>query len=74
MWLILGLSSSIKFLLIYFALKSFSYSSPKPLTIMNDYLVNGRYRMKQLVGAGSFGAVYKAVDIQTKKLVAVKVE
>lgn len=34
--------------------------------------LNGRYNIKKLIGKGSFGDVYLAVDLLTQKKVAVK--
>ena len=35
--------------------------------------LEGRYRIEQLLGAGGMANVYKGTDMQTGKLVAVKV-
>ena len=35
---------------------------------------NGKYRLSRKLGGGSFGEVFKAVDIETKEVVAVKLE
>ena len=37
-------------------------------------IVNSRYKLVKKIGAGSFGSVYKAIDIDKNRYVAVKVE
>jgi hypothetical protein len=37
-------------------------------------IIHNRYRMKEKLGQGSFGTVYKAIDLKTKKYVSIKVE
>lgn len=59
-------------------------SPPKSMTMMRRVaslplslrqgLVSRRYRIKEKLGAGSFGTVYLALDVSTGNLVAVKVE
>ncbi len=39
-----------------------------------DLKVAGRYRLTKKIGSGSFGEIYKAVDIKTNSEVAVKLE
>jgi eukaryotic-like serine/threonine-protein kinase len=43
------------------------YAAPR-----HDWIVRGRYRVVELVGRGGAGAVYRAMDEQTKESVAVK--
>eukprot|EP00672_Neobodo_designis_P020877 CAMPEP_0174828220 /NCGR_PEP_ID=MMETSP1114-20130205/1201_1 /TAXON_ID=312471 /ORGANISM="Neobodo designis, Strain CCAP 1951/1" /LENGTH=337 /DNA_ID=CAMNT_0016061931 /DNA_START=39 /DNA_END=1052 /DNA_ORIENTATION=- len=41
----------------------------------NDVRVgHGRFKLSRRIGGGSFGEIYKAVDTQTKEMVAVKLE
>jgi serine/threonine protein kinase len=40
----------------------------------SKYLVGNRYWLKDLIGSGSFGDVYRAFDQKSNKHVAVKVE
>lgn len=39
-----------------------------------DELLANRYQIEKLIGKGSFGSVYGATDLKTKKKVAIKVE
>lgn len=39
-----------------------------------ELTIKGRYRLVDKLGSGSFGEVYKAVDLETNALVAVKLE
>lgn len=43
-------------------------------TSLRQGLISRRYRIKEKLGAGSFGTVYLAMDISTGNLVAVKIE
>lgn len=40
----------------------------------SDTIVCSRYRVQEKIGAGTFGQVYKATDLETLKAVALKVE
>ena len=40
----------------------------------NDNIINKKYRLIEKIGSGSFGSIYKAENIRTKELVAIKVE
>ena len=37
-------------------------------------LVNNRYDLRELLGKGSFGMVFQALDTKTKEFVAIKTE
>jgi serine/threonine protein kinase len=39
-----------------------------------ETFLNNRYRVKEKIGEGSFGAVYRGMDTRTKKYIAIKVE
>jgi serine/threonine-protein kinase len=41
--------------------------------IEDKKLLSGRYEIIELIGAGSMSYVYKAMDTQTKKIVAIKI-
>jgi serine/threonine protein kinase len=40
----------------------------------NDNIINKKYKLLEKIGNGSFGSIYKAENIRTKELVAIKVE
>ncbi len=40
----------------------------------NDNIINKKYRLIEKIGCGSFGSIYKAENIRTKELVAIKIE
>ncbi|KAG1678696.1 Casein kinase I isoform alpha [Nymphon striatum] len=58
----------------------FVFSSPlvamqvKRNTLKGDELVGGSYRLLQKIGSGSFGDIYRGVNIKNEERVAVKVE
>lgn len=49
-------------------------ANPAPIPIPQEPLVVGRhtYKLQKLVGKGGFGVVWEAVDLKTKRVVAVK--
>ena len=37
-------------------------------------LINNKYKLVQQIGSGTFGSIFKAENIRTRELVAIKVE
>ena len=58
----------------YFIYQLFRDKHKIPLIVMDYILVNSKYNILELIGEGTFGRVYKAENIRTKELVAIKVE
>jgi serine/threonine-protein kinase len=46
--------------------------SPLGAPVMLERVVDGKYRLDQRIGAGSFGLVYEAADLRLKRKVALK--
>lgn len=44
------------------------------MSLGTDVVVNNQWRLSHKIGSGSFGEIYEAIDVQTAKHVAVKVE
>ena len=41
---------------------------------MNDNIINNKYKILYKIGSGSFGSIYKGLNIRTNEFVAIKVE
>jgi serine/threonine protein kinase len=41
---------------------------------MNNNIINNKYKVLHKIGSGSFGSIYKGVNIRTNEFVAIKVE
>ena len=42
--------------------------------ILHNTAINDRYQLRELLGRGSFGQVYNAIDTKSDTTVAIKVE
>ena len=49
-------------------------SKPDPYNSLKNKLIFGKYKTSKIIGKGSFGCVYKGVNIKTRKDVAIKFE
>jgi casein kinase 1 epsilon len=44
------------------------------MNVNKDFLINGKYSLREQIGSGSFGTIYRGENIRTKDLVAIKIE